>query len=554
MAGATSGLDIKQLLAHLPHFSTTVRSSGSEAEAAAFAYAESVLAGYGYKTRLLKHDAFISLPGEATLKAGDLDIPCITHAMAAPTAALSGRLQYLTDRESEVNGNIALMDGLAEPGIVRSLVQRGAIGAVFINGEHTHEMILSPVWGSPDAGSLVELPGIPVVSVTSEWAGKLREVAASGGEVRLATQVDTGWRRIPLLEATLEAPDGDGSLILFSGHIDAWHLGAMDNGGANCTMLEVARVMAGRRSELKRSLRLLFWSGHSHGRYAGSAWYADEQFEELSDRALLHVNIDSVGGDGADVLSVAPSMTEAFSLVSEAIAAETGQGYEGRRMERSGDQSFFGHGVSSVFVSLSEQPPATGVAADGFAKLFGGGGRSGGLGWWWHTTEDTADKLDPTRLERDARVYLRVIHRACTAVHVPLEYSRTAREILLQLEQWRELAGADLDLGVAVARARELSLILEEFEAGLSDSAEASWPVLKAMARILVPLNYVAGSVYSHDPALPQPAVPALAGIQKLAATTDEAERKHLLVGLRRERNRVVGALREAVSRLTPPR
>ena len=541
-------LSITSLLQHLPQFSSTVRTSGSAEERAAFDYAESVLSGYGYSTRLLEHDAYISMPRSARLTSGGREIACITHAMATTAPDLRGRLQFISDASEARAGAITLMYGLAEPGVVRQLSGRGVAAAVFINGKFTHEMILSPVWGSPDLDQLSELPGIPVISVAAEWGSELEQIAANGAEVQLQTRVDTGWRRTPILEATLETPDCDGSLVLFTGHIDSWYLGAMDNGGANCTMLEVARVMALRRSELKRGLRLLFWSGHSHGRYSGSSWYADEHFEELRDRALLHVNIDSVGGKGADVLTVAPCMQEAVPLAAEAIAAEAQQEFVGRRMERSGDQSFFGHGVSSMFVTLSEQAPATGVAADGFARLFGGGGRSGGLGWWWHTTEDTVDKLDETRLERDARIYARVIHAACTAVNIPLRYSRTAREILDQLRHWQSLAGEDLDLSVAVRRAEGLVAALERFEAGLDGSAVSQWRMLKAVARQLVPLNYVAGPLHMHDPALPQPAVPALAGIRRLQGELAEAERRHLIVGLRRERNRVALALAEALA------
>ena len=81
--------------------------------------------------------------------------------------------------------------------------------------------------------------------------------------------------------------------MLFSGHIDSWHRGAMDNGSANALMLEVLRVLLPQREMLRRSIRLAFWSGHSHGRYAGSTWYADNFWEELHENCVLHLNADS---------------------------------------------------------------------------------------------------------------------------------------------------------------------------------------------------------------------------------------------------------------------
>ena len=80
--------------------------------------------------------------------------------------------------------------------------------------------------------------------------------------------------------------------MLYSGHHDTWYYGTMDNGGANATMMEVARLCALRRRDWKRGLRVVFWSGHSHGRYSSSAWYAETHWEELERRALVHVNVE----------------------------------------------------------------------------------------------------------------------------------------------------------------------------------------------------------------------------------------------------------------------
>jgi Zn-dependent M28 family amino/carboxypeptidase len=114
----------------------------------------------------------------------------------------------------------------------------------------------------------------------------------------MTTRVRTGWMPIPHLVGELAGRHED-RFVLFSGHVDSWHYGAMDNGTANATMLEVARLLAGRRSALRRGIRFAFWSGHSHGRYAGSAWYADHAWRELHQRCVVHLNIDSTGARGA---------------------------------------------------------------------------------------------------------------------------------------------------------------------------------------------------------------------------------------------------------------
>ena len=75
--------------------------------------------------------------------------------------------------------------------------------------------------------------------------------------VRMSTRVRTGWMPIPHLVGEL-AGRGEDRFLLLSGHVDAWHYGAMDNGTANATMLEVARLLAARRDALRRGIRFAF--------------------------------------------------------------------------------------------------------------------------------------------------------------------------------------------------------------------------------------------------------------------------------------------------------
>ncbi len=109
---------------------------------------------------------------------------------------------------------------------------------------------------------------------------------------------------------------GRAPFVLFSGHHDTWYYGVMDNGGANATMLEVAKVLAGRRAEWRRGLRLCFWSGHSHGRYSGSSWYADAFWDELERRCVAHVNVDSTGARGNTAMENAPVSAELRALAA----------------------------------------------------------------------------------------------------------------------------------------------------------------------------------------------------------------------------------------------
>ena len=83
------------------------------------------------------------------------------------------------------------------------------------------------------------------------------------------------------------------------------------------------------KGELKRGLRLCFWSGHSHGRYSGSSWYADAKFGDLARHCAAHVNVDSVGAKGNTVLADALSSNELFAVAAEAVRQQGGQELDG---------------------------------------------------------------------------------------------------------------------------------------------------------------------------------------------------------------------------------
>ena len=301
---------------------------------------------------------------------------------------------------------------------------------------------------------------------------------------------------------------------------------------------------------------MAFWSGHSHGRYAGSAWYADNYWEDLHDNCVLHLNVDSTGGRDATVLTEAHAMAETRGCAADVIRELTGVEFSGTRFGRAGDQSFLGHGIPSLFMSLSEQPPAEGDSAGGFAELTGGqGGKSGGLGWWWHTTEDTLDKIDPDLLVRDTRIYAAIAHRFLSSRVVPLDVRAAADELLEHLRGWQEKAGENFDLAPVIERAEEVADLADRVQERLDVSAETTETdlarrineLLKRAESAMVRLNYTQSDPFEHDPALSQPPVPSLAPLDSLlAAGSGSDEENEIITLLVRRRNRVLHDLAEA--------
>jgi hypothetical protein len=529
-----------RMLADLAELARWVKLSGTKEEAESLGFVRRRLEEAGYRCTLLRHPAYIGLPGKAGVEVGSMGFDAITHSLSLPSPEGRGLDAPLVDigegteadfAGRDLAGTILLVDGIATPAVAARAARAGAVGQLHVSpNEHLYEMCVSPVWGSPSAETWDALPRTVVCTVSAADGAMARQALAAQPGLRavLWARVDLGWRETPLLVAELDAPGAgpDDPFLLFSGHHDTWHHGVMDNGAANATMLEVARIAASHRAAWKRGLRLCFWSGHSHGRYSGSAWYADAHWEELAARCVAHVNVDSTGGIGASVLTNTGASYELWGLAADAIRAQGGQDYSGKRSGRSGDQSFWGIGIPAMFGTLSNQPPSA-------LKM------RNALGWWWHTPQDTIDKVDEANLVRDTRIFVHAVGRLLTDPALPLDYARHARALGAELSGLAARLGARLPLGALVARAEALA------QAAAGPHPDA---VLMRVARALVPMDYTAGDRFVHDSALPHPAWPVLQPIRDYAATAEGDAAQPLRVGAVRARNRVAHALSEALA------
>lgn len=546
-----------------------VRLSGTPEEARAFDWLEGQLKAYGLEVKRYSFPALVSWPESARLHVTTADgkteeVVCATHGFAASTAeeGLEGELVYVgrgTEDELEkgdVRGKIVLVDGIAAPNRGLLVEAAGVAASVWIAGQRLHERLMSPVWGTPTPETAHLLPRTPSISIKGLDGARLQEAMHKGTvRVKMVTKVFRGWKDIPCLTGDLWPVVGGSeahTFVMLSGHVDSWYYGAMDNGSANATQLEVVRLLAERRSSLRRGLRVAFWSGHSHGRYAGSARYADHMWQDLHDSCAAHVNVDSVGGKGATVLTEGNSMAELRSFASEVIQSVAGQRLSPRRFGRSGDQSFWGHGIPSLLMTLSEQPPeaADPVLATLFRQISGGHGKSGGLGSWWHTPDDTVDKIDPGFLRRDTVIYALLTHRLCTAAVLPLDYAAVVGELKSVLGDLEKKAGDSFDLSPVADRLAALGSALEKFQGRILElqrgrvSDEAARVVnrcLMELGRTLIPVNYARTGQFDQDLAVPTQPLPGLQPVAALAAMDRASdERQFLITRLVRERNRLV--------------
>lgn len=527
----------ERLMAHCAGFARYEKLSGTAPELTSLREVEAALVTAGYRTAMLMHDAYISLPGKAAVVVAGSPFVAITHSFSLPSpeGGLSARLVDVgagTDADFArcasdgpgLRGAIVLVDGIASPAVAARAARAGAAGQLHVSPhEYLHEMCISPVWGSPSTETLGNLPQTVACTISLADGTTLRRQRPD--TVTLHASVDTGWRKTPILQADLDGPDPDGPFILFSGHHDTWFYGVMDNGSANATMLETARVLASRRDDWKRGLRLCFWSGHSHGRYSGSSWYVDTHWAELERRCAVHVNVDSTGGIGASVMTETAVPAELMALGADAVRAETGEALLGKRPNRNSDMSFWGVGIPSMFGSMSHQPPAPVAMRNP-------------LGWWWHTPHDTLDKVDEANLVRDTRIFVRAIWRLLTDTVLPLDFAAHARALTEELRRIEATLGGRLSLDPVLAAAAALET------AAIRATSDAA---LMAVSRALVPADYTSGDRFVHDPALPMSPWPVLNPIRALATAPDGDEARFAFVGGQRARNRLHYALLEAV-------
>ncbi|MEP7198608.1 MAG: M28 family peptidase [Chloroflexota bacterium] len=522
-----------------------------------------MLEAYGLRTTLLEHPALISYPLESRLEVISAEgqtlhhYTCLGHAFSASMDGLEAEVVDVNSGTAadyaakDVRGKVALINSLATPTAVYDAEQAGTIGQIFVNDDHLHNMIVTTVWGTPTPQSAERMPKTPAVSIIASDGGDLRARMAAGSiRVRIHTQVFKGWQITPIVIGEIDGRTEE--FVMLSGHQDSWHYGAMDNGSANATMLEVARLCALHRDEMYRGLRVIFWSGHSHGRYSGSTWYADNHWEELYDRCVAHVNVDSTGARSATYYSTFLAHRELGDFGARIITDHTGQQTHSRRMSRAGDMSFNGVGIPALFMSLSQVPVmAESDIESSLRRLVGGT-----MPWWWHTSEDTIDKIDPDVLELDTKIYLSAVWHLCHDLLLPMDFRPVVADFQQELRDLQQAASTHFDLHPVMERAVKLAACVEQLalhcaQANDAHDIESLNRQMKSLSRILIPGTYTSTDRFDHDPAWPIPHLPGLQGVRQLAQLQEGCDDYHFLKTQQmRNRNAVMFALGEALTAL----
>jgi hypothetical protein len=509
---------------------------------------------------------FLSVPLDASVKLGGKTFRAKPPSMSPSVPeGLSGQLVYLdadeemfrsytrdpkeifkdggTDGPTRVGGKIAILNGFANPGTCSLLEEWGAKAVIAVNpGVDIHWGTCTTIWGSPDLDDLPRKPKIPVVAVNNQDGKELIAAAGAGQSATVSTEMLEGWfpQKVPVV--TIPGATEPERFVLVHGHYDSWEVGIGDNATGDATLLEIARVLHNNKGQLRRSVRIAWWPGHSTGRYAGSTWFADHFAEELDEACVAQINCDSPGCRWATSYHQTTCMPEARAHVSAIIQEIAGQEPKFKRPNQAGDYSFNNIGISSYFM-LSSTMPDTLRAEKNYYAVSGCGGNIA-----WHTENDTLEIADKNVLMTDMRIYLLSVLRHANAAYLPVDWRVSLSEFAATIDSYQTAAGTAFDLSPSRRATEAIREKLERLYALIAAKTvtEASAnDALMRLARVLVPINFTQQARFRHDPAYACPPLPTLASARDLAGT-EPVRAGFVKTQLLRGQNRYLAALREA--------
>ena len=105
---------------HVAEFARWTKHAGTPEELESLKFVRAEFDSYGFDTELILHDAYISLPGAASVQWGNRALNCITHSFSrsSPPGGTRGELVDIgtgTEQDfarHDLRGKIALIQGI----------------------------------------------------------------------------------------------------------------------------------------------------------------------------------------------------------------------------------------------------------------------------------------------------------------------------------------------------------------------------------------------------------------------------------------------------------
>ncbi|XVH30743.1 M28 family peptidase [Haloferacaceae archaeon DSL9] len=377
---STTGWDLLEALVNVGD-----RMAGSPGERDGLELTRDALADVDARNaRIEEFDLQGWVRGESGLSVGGTEQDCIALPRS-PAAAATGELVDLgyglpEDFDADVDGKIVMVSSTVPDSYDRFIhrrekyyyaVENGAAGFVFAN----HVAGCLPPTGSvgtPDA----PIGEIPAVGVSKEVGARLTR-RFEGEAATISVDCETPRATSGNVVAEL-GPETDDEIIL-SSHVDAHDIaeGAMDNGAGTATVVEVARALSMRETDLDTRVRICCYGAEEVG-LVGSAYEADRADHDAI-KAIVNVDSNVYGR----TLKLWPHGFDALEAAAETVA------------ER------FDHPVStpSELIPHSDHWPFVQRGVPGY--MVAGETNDRGRGWG-HTFADTLEKLEPRNLREQA--------------------------------------------------------------------------------------------------------------------------------------------------------
>lgn len=486
-----SEMSIDRMKGNLQKIARWKRHTGTEEELKAFRFVESKLREYKLEDiKIYMPELYISLPVHAEFSVGGKKLHCITHSFSAstPEGGISADMVIYKPGKSRYDGKVVLICDRANPDYVEEAENRGAIAEVFAPDGFVRYDIVSKVWGAPTPETVDYLPHTPTLTISEKDRDMLLKKLKEGPiVVNVKTEVDTRWVQAPQLEAKLRGNLYPDEYILVSSHLCSWEYGAIDNASANAVLMEIAHLLSKRKQQLARSIRFVFWSGHTHGPYAGSAWYADTFWYDIHKNCVAHINIESTGPSGTGGYE-AIAMAEARNFAETIIKEATGEKPVYRRMTYDSDESFMSMGVTSVFNMTSRYKGENGFI----------------LGWHHHTDADLPELIDDEQYRKDASIFVKSIWRLVALDRIlPYDFKAVVDEIAQRIKYLDEISNGLLDLEKVTVQLNKTKTLLMEFKKKVMGAVDDEIPsinkTLIQLGRNISPVNCSVTGPYEHD-------------------------------------------------------
>ena len=140
-------------------------------------------------------------------------------------------------------------------------------------------------------------------------------------KVRLKTDMDYKQRTIWDVVARIDGSQDKDRWVVLGNHRDAWVFGAVDPNSGTAAMLEVARgygELLKKGWTPKRTIILCSWDAEEYGLIGSTEW-AEENADELREKAVAYLNVDVAVSGGTFGASSVPSLWKLIRDVTREV-------------------------------------------------------------------------------------------------------------------------------------------------------------------------------------------------------------------------------------------